>query len=103
MEEVNKHLKVVEPSTEKKQQKLSYEELEQIASQLDQQSRQLMNELQKSNMQNIFKRLDYLFKVVENAPMFGDTFVQSCVDEIEGMLTIPKEESEESEKKESEE
>lgn len=102
MEEVNKNLKVVEPSTEKKQQKLSYEELEQIAGQLDQQSRQLMNELQKSNMQNIFKRLDYPFKVVENAPMFGDTFVQNCVDEIEGMLTIPKEESEEPETKSEE-
>lgn len=102
MEEVNKNLKVVESSTEEKQQKLSYEQLEQIASQLDQQSRQLMNELQKSNMQNIFKRLDYLFKVVENAPMFSDTFVQNCVDEIEGMLTIPKEESEESETKSEE-
>ena len=46
--------------------KMSYEQLEQIAHQLSEQARKLYSQLQQSNMTNMFKRLDYLFKVVEN-------------------------------------
>ena len=41
----------------------------------------------------MFKRLDYLFKVVENANTFKDgDFLNSCMDEIKEALTIPREE-----------
>ena len=48
-------------------EKMSYEQLENVAHQLSEQSRQLYAKLQEANMANMFKRLDYLFKVVENA------------------------------------
>ena len=74
-----------------KTQKMSYEELEQVASQLSQQAQQLYARLQQAEMSNIFKRLDLLFKVVENAHAFNEEFVARCVKEIEEIMTIPEE------------
>lgn len=47
-------------------------------------------------MTNMFKRLDYLFKVVEVADKgyFDDGFVIECTDEIRMMITVPEEERE---------
>ena len=47
-------------------EKLSYEQLENVAHQLSEQNRQLYAKLQELQVDNMFKRLDYLFKVVEN-------------------------------------
>ena len=49
--------------------------------------------LQDANMNNIFKRLDYLFKVVENGHMFKQDFLDKCIAEIEELMTVPEEES----------
>jgi hypothetical protein len=73
-----------------KNEKLTYEQLEQAAHQLSQQNKQLYGKLQEANMFNIFKRLDYLFKVVENASAFSSDFVVKCVEEIEGTITLPE-------------
>ena len=62
--------------------KLSYEELENVAN-------NLYARLQQAEMSNMFKRLDYLFKVVKYSGAFTPAFVESCVAEIEGVLTIP--------------
>lgn len=70
------------------QQKMSYEELEQVAAQLSQQSQQLYARLQQADMANMFKRLDYLFKVLENHQQFSPEFVAECVTEITNMMTI---------------
>ena len=78
-------------------EKLSYEQLENIAHQLSEQAKQLYAKLQEANMANVFKRLDYLFKVVENAHAFSEEFVAKCVAEIEDLMTVP--ESEETEDK----
>jgi hypothetical protein len=78
-------------------EKMSYEQLENVAHQLSEQSRQLYAKLQEANMANMFKRLDYLFKVVENAHAFSEEFVAKCVAEIEDLMTVP--ESEETEDK----
>lgn len=78
-------------------EKLSYEQLENIAHQLSEQAKQLYAKLQEANMTNMFKRLDYLFKVVENAHAFSEEFVAKCVAEIEDLMTVP--ESEETEDK----
>lgn len=83
----------------KETQKMSYEQLEQVAHQLSEQTRQLYSKLQKSNMENVFKRLDYLFKVVENKDVFSKEFLDKCVKEIEEIITIP----EDKEDKETEE
>lgn len=72
-------------------QKMSYEQLEQVAHQLSEQARQLYGQLQKSNLNNMFKRLDYLFKVVENGHMFKQDFLDKCVKEIEDIMTVPEE------------
>lgn len=68
--------------------KLSYEELEKAANELLMQNQQLYTELQKANMSNVFKRLDYLFKVVEFNTVFDTEFVNNCTAEIKDMMTI---------------
>ena len=72
-------------------EKLSYEQLENVAHQLSEQNRQLYAKLQEMQVSNMFKRLDYLFKVVENTGVFSIDFHTRCVEEIESLMTIPEE------------
>ena len=74
------------------EQKLTYEQLENVAHQLSEQSRQLYQRLQEVNMENTFKRLDFLFKVVNSTADFPKTFVDNCKAEIVSLMTIPDEE-----------
>ena len=76
-------------------EKLSYEQLENVAHQLSEQNRQLYAKLQELQVDNMFKRLDYLFKVVENTGVFSIDFHTRCVEEIESLMTIPEESQEE--------
>ena len=82
----------------KRPEKMSYEQLENVAHQLSEQNRQLFAKLQEKlqelNMANMFKRLDYLFKVIENGHMFKQDFLEKCIAEIESLITIPKQEEE---------
>ena len=75
--------------------KLSYEQLEQIANQYSEQARQLYLKLQEANMTNMFKRMDYLFKVVENNKVFSSNFVEKCINELEELMKLPEETKEE--------
>lgn len=86
--------KAVTKETERPE-KMSYEQLENIAHQLSEQAKQLYMKLQAANMSNIFKRLDYLFKVVENGHMFQQDFLEKCIAEIEELLTVPEEDNKE--------
>ena len=88
MEENIQKVEAMEPK------KMSYEELENVARQLSEQTRQLYTKLQEMNMVNMFKRLDYLFKVVEFPDMFNTEFVTNCTQEIQDLLTIPEEKQE---------
>ena len=98
--EENKKTKM-EPTTEAaRPEKMSYEQLENIAHQLSDQAKQLYAKLQEANMVNMFKRLDYLFKVVENAHAFNEEFVTKCVAEIEDLMTVPETEEETEDKPE---
>lgn len=81
-------------------EKMSYEQLENIAHQLSDQAKHLYAKLQEANMVNMFKRLDYLFKVVENAHAFNEEFVAKCVSEIEDLMTVPEIEEETEDKPE---
>ena len=87
--------KVVEMAPQAKEierpEKMSYEQLENIAHQLSEQAKQLYMKLQAANMSNMFKRLDYLFKVVENGHMFKQDFLEKCIAEIEELMTVPEE------------
>lgn len=82
--------------------KLSYEQLQNVAGQLQQQNMQLRKMLQEANYTNMFKRLDYLFKVMEFPHMFSDKFVQKCSTEIEASVSVPEEVSQEEETAEKE-
>lgn len=90
----------VEAKENVKNEKMSYEQLENIAHQLSEQSRQLYAKLQEANMTNIFKRLDYLFKVVENSTSFNKDFVDRCITEIEELITVPEQEENKEDSKE---
>lgn len=79
----------------KEVKKLSYEQLEQIANQYSEQARQLYLKLQEANITNMFKRMDYLFKVVENNKVFSSNFVEKCINELEELMKLPEETKEE--------
>ena len=68
----------------------TYEQLEQQVESLKSMSNQLIAQIQQLNMGNLFKRLDYLFRVVENSKVFTSEFTKKCVGEIESYLTIPE-------------
>ena len=95
MEEQKKKVVEMQPVTKKTErpEKMSYEQLENVAHQLSEQAKQLYMKLQAANMSNMFKRLDYLFKVVENGHMFKQDFLDKCIVEIEELMTVPEEES----------
>ena len=103
MEEQKKNVVEMKPQMQEaaRPEKMSYEQLENVAHQLSEQAKQLYAQLQAANMTNMFKRLDYLFKVVENGHVFNQEFLNKCVAEIEEHITIP-EEVEETENKENE-
>lgn len=93
MEEQKKKVVEMKPQVQRPE-KLSYEKLENVAHQLSEQNRQLFAKLQELNMTNVFKRLDYLFKVVENGHMFDQDFLEKCIAEIESLMTVPEQEEE---------
>lgn len=98
-----------EESKNQETKKLSYEELNQAASEMSMQLQRLsqqmglerqkhQREMESCNMFNMFKRLDFLFKVVENAPMFSAEFVESVTKEVVDLLSLPKEQENKEEK-----
>ena len=98
MEEQKKKVVKMQPATkDERPEKLSYEQLENVAHQLSEQTKQLYMKLQAANMSNMFKRLDYLFKVVENGHMFKQDFLEKCIAEIEEIITVPEETDKEEE------
>ena len=92
MEEQKKKIVEMQPATKETErpEKMSYEQLENVAHQLSEQAKQLYMKLQAANMSNMFKRLDYLFKVVENGHMFKQDFLEKCIAEIEELMTVPE-------------
>jgi hypothetical protein len=88
---------------EETKKKLSYEELENVAHQMSEQSRnlyaknqQLAKALEENNMNNYFKRLDYLWAIIHSESEYiTEEFKVKCGKEFMEMLTTeePKEES----------
>ena len=78
-----------------KKKELSYEELKNVAGQLSQQNQQLNMMLQQANMTNMFKRMDYLFKVLELKQCFDSEFIIASSDELKEVRTPPVENEEE--------
>lgn len=103
MEENKKNsLTVKQPLVEEKQ-KLTYEQLSEVCHQLGTQVNKLYAELRNQEMTNTFKRLDYLFKVLEHGEMFEADFLNKCIEEIQYRMTIPEDVKEEKEEDNKEE
>ena len=83
-----------ETPVENQPKQLSYEDLKNIAGQLQQQNMQMRKALSELNYENMFKRLDYLFEVIKVPHMFNDEFVGKYAEEIQSMLTIPEKDKE---------
>ena len=103
MEEKN-NMKVVKGGKDTPEvRKLSYEELENTAHQLSEQSRQLymqnqkLNQaLQESNLANFYERLKWLWTVITSTtPYISEEFKQKCGAEFEVLMTQPEQEPEE--------
>lgn len=83
-------------------EKLSYEQLVEICNQLETKYKQLVQQYMQVQQNQIFMRLDFLFKVVENSNNFSVEFANKCVSEIENLLTIPETNSENNKEKSNE-
>ena len=88
---------------EKEVKKPTYEELEKEVAELKNRvngyvglNNQLYQQVMAANMTNLYKRLDYLFKVLEvhakDNSLFGSSFIGECEEEIVSIMTPPKEE-----------
>ena len=94
-----KKTKVVEMQPVAKREK-TYEEVVAENNQIKQQAEAMYRQIQQMNMQNIFKRLEFLFKVIENRAAFPEEFKNKCVFEIVNLITIPEEQKQEETKNE---
>lgn len=94
MEEQNKakqiNMNAGTGKSETKQQKLTYEQLNDACNQLWQQNKQLVARNRELETFAMNKRLDYLFKVLELSNQFSSDFVVNCSSEIEQAMTIPQ-------------
>lgn len=80
--------------------KLSYEELENVchqlsaqAQQLNVQNQQLRKMIEDANLTNLYKRLDYLFAVIDKDNAYlSHNFKVQCAVEIENLMATPEQE-----------
>jgi hypothetical protein len=80
--------------------KISYEDLQKAAGQLYQQNQQLISkckqyEEQMQMLNNVERRLHYLFEVLDKGSYFDNDFIDVCVNEIKEIMTIKEEPEEE--------
>ena len=76
-------------------EKMSYETLENVARQLSDQVVQLRAKVYEKTTEQAFKRLDYLFKILENKESFPKEFLESCIAELMTVMTLSEEDEEE--------
>lgn len=86
--------------------KLSYEELENVchqlsaqAQQLNVQNQQLRKMIEEANLTNLYKRLDYLFAVIDKDNAYlSHNFKVQCAVEIENLMATPEQTEENTDK-----
>lgn len=69
------------------QKQPTYEELKNYCNQLMMQRNQVASQL--SQVTDVINKLPWLFEVVKNQSSFNPSFVKSCIEEIEAIMTPP--------------
>ncbi len=69
------------------QKQPTYEELKNYCNQLMMQRNQIANQL--NRVTDVINKLPWLFEVVKNQSLFNPSFVNSCAEEIEAIMTPP--------------
>ena len=72
---------------------LTYDELKNVAGQLQQQNKFLIEQLQKNEYADLHKRIEYLFKVIEYKDIFqyvDSGFTNEVISELISILKIEK-------------
>ena len=78
---------------QKEKKELTYDELKNVAGQLQQQNKFLIEQLQKNEHADLHKRIEYLFKILEHKVTFENAdsdFVSEVVSELISILKIEK-------------
>ena len=74
--------------------KASYEQLANIANQLYVQNQEMGKKLNEIDMENFFKRLDWLWQIINSTtPYITEQFKQECGKEFMDMMVKPEEET----------
>lgn len=100
----NTELKMKVASKNDAPEKMTYEQLENVAHQMSEQSRnlymqnqQLVQKLQEANLNNFFKRLDWLWAIINSTtPYIDEEFKVNCGKEFMNNMTLSSEEDKES-------
>ena len=72
------------------QKKLSYEELQNVVYQYENQNKYLQEQLKQLNYAGMIQQMGFMFKVLENPKYFAEEFVTKCAEGIEVMLALPE-------------
>lgn len=75
-------------NTQEETQKATYEQLENYVNQLSQQNMILKKRLNEFAEVSFYKKMEFLFKVLENKDSFTIDFVNSCASEIMEAMNI---------------
>ena len=75
-------------NTQEEPQKATYEQLENYVNQLSQQNMLLKKKLSEFAEVSFYKKMEFLFKVLENKDSFTEDFVNSCASEIMEAMNI---------------
>ena len=85
MEEKSKTVKM---ESAKKQEKLSYEQLEQVAGNLNKQCQQLYSQLREAQgVIDSFNEVEMLLSILGKSEHFDSAFVERCANEIQEIIT----------------
>ena len=80
--------KNVEMNAQKEQKKLSYEELEQIANNLNKQCQQMYGKLQEADrIISEFNEIGMLLSILEKSEHFSENFTARCSKKVEEIVT----------------
>mgnify|MGYP007012554701 CR=1 FL=1 len=101
MEKKSKTISMTSKTNENATEKLSYEQLEQIAGNLNMQCKQLQNNLHEAQqIISGFNTLEMLLAIIEKGEYFESSFIDKCVEKIQKGVTTMLENADKNEESE---